>query len=299
MQDSPLVSIVIIAYNEEKYLSFAIESAINQSYENKEIIVVDDGSTDKTLDVANRYIDKIKIISQKNSGGCSSPRNTGLAAAQGKYVTFLDSDDILMPTKLATQVSLLELHPDAAMIINDYCNFDNEKLHLNHFSTCPLLTRKFEQCDSETLYFAAGTATEVLIEENFAIAVAPMFKTKVVQELGGYSTKLLSCEDFHLHYRVAMRWPIVVNNEIVFHRRIHGSNMSSNGLKMSYYYALSRLDLMRLEHSKYCKAALKKRVAGYLKSLIKNSIRNRNLPFFFKGMKVFYLYIKANGQIAK
>ncbi|KLT66633.1 glycosyltransferase family 2 protein [Pedobacter sp. BMA] len=103
----PLVSIIIPLYNAEDFVKDCIYSAINQTWENKEIIVVDDGSTDNSLNIVNSFNDeRITVISQKNKGA-SAARNKGLEAARGKYIQFLDADDILGTEKIATQVKSL------------------------------------------------------------------------------------------------------------------------------------------------------------------------------------------------
>jgi glycosyltransferase involved in cell wall biosynthesis len=104
----PLVSIVIPVYNSEKYLAACIDSAINQTWSNSEIIVIDDGSTDNSLKVAQNYAahPKVKIIRQKNKGA-SAARNTGLKEAKGDYIQFLDADDLLSPDKIEGQLQSL------------------------------------------------------------------------------------------------------------------------------------------------------------------------------------------------
>lgn len=95
MQAGPLISIVIPVYNVEEYLRAAVDSAVNQTYENKEIILVDDGSTDKSGEICDEYAATypcIKVIHQPN-GGLSAARNTGIKNSTGKYIAFLDSDD--------------------------------------------------------------------------------------------------------------------------------------------------------------------------------------------------------------
>ena len=92
-----LISVVIPVYNTEKYLKECIDSVINQSYNNLEIILVDDGSTDNSLEICNKYADmdkRIKVI-HKNNGGLSDARNVGIENANGKYITFVDSDDFI------------------------------------------------------------------------------------------------------------------------------------------------------------------------------------------------------------
>jgi len=104
----PLVSIIIPVYNSARYLDEAIQYALDQTWANKEIILVDDGSTDGSLDVAKKYQNEsVKVFSQANKSG-SSARNKGLHEAKGEYIQFLDGDDLLSPNKIAEQMDLLE-----------------------------------------------------------------------------------------------------------------------------------------------------------------------------------------------
>lgn len=102
----PLVSVIIPTFNRAATVGRSIESVLKQSYRPMEVIVVDDGSTDNTLDVLAEYGDRIRTIQQPN-GGPSSARNTGVAGAEGEIIAFLDSDDTWMPEKIAKQVDLM------------------------------------------------------------------------------------------------------------------------------------------------------------------------------------------------
>lgn len=107
----PLVSIIIPAYNAEQYLAETISSALGQTWPNTEIIVVDDGSQDNTLPIAKKFESgKVQIISQQNKGA-SAARNLGLKEAKGKYIQFLDADDMISPDKISVQVEALEKEP--------------------------------------------------------------------------------------------------------------------------------------------------------------------------------------------
>ena len=109
------VSIIIPTYNREKYLKAAIESALAQSYDNYEIIIVDDGSTDATQSIIHFYTEKFpqKVFSKyQNNSGATVARNNGLRMAQGELIAFLDSDDLYAETKLEQQVSLFKSNPD-------------------------------------------------------------------------------------------------------------------------------------------------------------------------------------------
>jgi len=110
---TPVVSVVIPAYNAAWCVGQAIDSALAQSFVDREIIVVDDGSTDDTPRVLAGYGSRIRIVSKPN-GGLSSARNAGVAAAQGEFVAFLDADDRWLPAKLARQVALMREEPRLA-----------------------------------------------------------------------------------------------------------------------------------------------------------------------------------------
>lgn len=107
----PLVSVVIPAYKAEQLIAETLASVRDQQYEPLEVFVIDDGSTDHTAKVAREFASSvIKVIEQKNSGACVA-RNLGLSLSKGKYIQFLDADDVLSPDKIASQVEILEQNP--------------------------------------------------------------------------------------------------------------------------------------------------------------------------------------------
>lgn len=112
---APLVSVIMPAYNTARYIREAIDSVLGQDYPAKELIVIDDGSTDGTLDLVRSYGDCVTLLTQQNQGSAVA-RNAGLAAARGDYIAFLDSDDVWLPGKLSLQVRYLQDHPDIGMI---------------------------------------------------------------------------------------------------------------------------------------------------------------------------------------
>src|ERR1700744_1176722 len=103
----PLVSIIIPLYNAGNYISETLQSALDQTWPNKEIIIVDDGSTDNSLAIAKSFESEfVKVLSQENKGA-SAARNKGLSIAKGEYIQFLDADDLLSPNKIAAQLEKL------------------------------------------------------------------------------------------------------------------------------------------------------------------------------------------------
>lgn len=115
MTAAPLVSVIMPAYNTAHYIREAIDSVLEQDYPNKELIVIDDGSTDGTVEVLRSYGDRITLLTQRNQGSAVA-RNAGLAAARGEYVAFLDSDDVWLAGKLRLQIDHLQRHPDIGMV---------------------------------------------------------------------------------------------------------------------------------------------------------------------------------------
>ena len=112
----PLVSICIGAYNRKDYIRECVDSALAQTWPNKEVVVVDDASTDGTREILQSYGKSIRLILRDaNSGICPITRNQAAASAQGEYVAFLDSDDVWYPEKLAKQVAFMESRPDVPL----------------------------------------------------------------------------------------------------------------------------------------------------------------------------------------
>src|SRR5262249_6685849 len=105
---TPLVSILIPAYNAERWISDTIQSALDQTWKHKEIIIVDDGSQDNTLTIARRFASKDVLVTQQVNQGASAARNKTFSLCQGEFVQWLDADDLLSPDKIEKQVALSE-----------------------------------------------------------------------------------------------------------------------------------------------------------------------------------------------
>jgi glycosyltransferase involved in cell wall biosynthesis len=121
--DTPLVSVLIPAYNAERYLAEALDSVLAQTWPNVEAIVVDDGSKDATLDVAHRYeSEAVRVISQPNAGAAAA-RNTAYAHCHGDFVQFFDADDVLAPDKLEHQVRRLQAEPEGTVATSAWARF--------------------------------------------------------------------------------------------------------------------------------------------------------------------------------
>ena len=125
MKEDRKVSIILCFYNEEKYLSIAIDSVLDQTYSNFELIIVNDGSTDKSEQIVRQYKDeRIKYISYTPNQHLAYARNRGLDAATGEFVGFFDADDIMRSDKIEKEICYFEQNPDTFLISGGYCLMD-------------------------------------------------------------------------------------------------------------------------------------------------------------------------------
>ncbi|MBN7768882.1 glycosyltransferase family 2 protein [Marinobacter daepoensis] len=263
----PLVTVIVPAYNAEKYIAETLTSICNQTYAPLEIIVVDDGSTDRTAEIIKTDFPNVRYVHQVNSGSCAAPRNNGLSLASGAYVTFLDADDIMTPDKIKTQVMELEANPYAVMTISNYRNFSIDKHEPDHFSTCPRISGELKKANTAYLTLTPEGCRAIMIDENFTSACSPLYRRKHLIDEKGYDISLRACEDFHLNYRIAMRGTVIVNPIIGFERRMHESNMSSDNERMLRYFIASRKDLARMESNPALAKALYHRISDVNRSL--------------------------------
>ena len=203
--DSPLVSVIVPAYNRADTLSQTLDSVLEQSYRHFELIVVDDGSTDSTAESVRKYNDQIQYIFQDNAGP-SAARNRGIAESQGRLVTFLDSDDLWLPTKLETQVRLMS-QLDASVVCclcnalmrqsdgREFASFDNAEL---------------EPSLDEGVWV---NVTQVLATRFVFFNQAVMVRREALLETGGYDESLWLMEDQDLALRLALKGKWAFTNE--------------------------------------------------------------------------------------
>jgi glycosyltransferase involved in cell wall biosynthesis len=129
------VSTIIPAFNAERTIAQAIESALAQRYDRHEIVVVNDGSTDATAGILERYRGRLRIVNQENRGA-SAARNAGIAHSNGEYLAFLDSDDLFLPEKLAVMTAALARHPGASLAFSEYGFIDDSGNEYRQSAIC-------------------------------------------------------------------------------------------------------------------------------------------------------------------
>lgn len=191
-----LVSVVIPAYNAERYIAATLASAVGQTHRELEILVVDDGSTDGTVAIVERFMaadGRVRLIRQQN-GGVASARNRGIAQAQGSYIAPLDADDLWHPRKLELQLAAMRRSPRIGCVTTWCCSIDVESRIL------------WEPVDGAR---CQGYVLPALILEHFAgCASSPLIRRRCVLEAGGYDEGLLhrdaqGCEDYKLLLAIA------------------------------------------------------------------------------------------------
>jgi glycosyltransferase involved in cell wall biosynthesis len=259
-----LVSVVIPAYNAAALIEETLQSIFRQTYQPLEVIVVDDGSTDNTVEVVRGFSGPVRLLRQANSGGCSSPRNHGLRFALGEFVTFFDADDLMVPTKIERQVAFLRSHAQCDTVLMDYRNFDEHgEAPSSHFDTCTQLRAAVAAEGHKEIRLASETANRILVSENFAIAGSPLIRRLVFQNVESFDENLRASEDFDLIYRLARHSGLGIIDEIGFLRRFHAANMSNRTEHVLRYKIESRAKLFASERDARNRRLLSRMIANY------------------------------------
>lgn len=209
---APLVSVVIPTYNSAQYLPETIESILSQSWQDFEIIIVDDGSTDNTQEVVEAFnSNKIRYIRQENSGGPSRPRNVGVQHARGKYISLFDSDDLMSRNKLAEAVAFLERYSDVGLLFAnfDVCNERGESFpgtFLDEFQTFRDLPKK--QVGEKWFVIESAVAYENLFCQNFIGTSGTVIPKTVFLSVGGFDESIAGPEDRDMWLRISRRYAL-------------------------------------------------------------------------------------------
>lgn len=216
---SPKVSIIIPAYNSERYIGDSLQSVLDQTVRDYEVIVVDDGSTDGTKVRVLAAKGPIKYIHQPNQGPAAA-RNTGIGAAKGELICFLDADDRWTPTKLQTQVEFMDLNPGVGLVFSDEEEFDDAGVH------CASLLSK---CAYHAELTAGTVITEPfqkLLQRNFIPTSTVMVRTACFKTTGLFDVTLKGPEDRDMWSRIAVSFPIACIPKVLGAKRVVASSVS-------------------------------------------------------------------------
>ena len=209
----PPVSVIIPCFNQGRYLGCALESVISQGFPRIEIVVVDDGSTDDTRRIAEKY-QGVKYVYQVNQGP-SSARNTGIKNSSGDFLVFLDADDWLLPEAIMTNLSYLRQNAELAFVSGS---------HKRVFTENGRTQNSIREIESDHYYH--------LLHSNYiGMPASAMFRRRVFDEFL-YDTALSVCEEYDLCLRIARKFPVRHHTKVIAAYRIHGPSQSSDPFLM-------------------------------------------------------------------
>jgi glycosyltransferase involved in cell wall biosynthesis len=206
----PRVSTIIPAYNAGVFIADAIESSLAQDYEPHDIVVIDDGSTDETADVAARY--PVRLLRQANRG-VAAARNAGIAACEGELIALLDADDRSVPGRIAAQVEIMLAKPDAVCVLGLETIFVEEGVEQPHW--IEVLPRN---------------------EDGTSVAYPPatgLYRRAAIEALGGFAEDMRMGEDGDLLMRLKESGGEVILADIpTVERRMHGGNLTADEARL-------------------------------------------------------------------
>ncbi|GHG67546.1 glycosyltransferase family A protein [Comamonas sp. JC664] len=221
-------SVIIPTYNRARLLEAALDSVFAQEEQDFEVLVVDDGSTDDTLETLARYGERVRVLQQRNAGP-GAARNLGIQAARGEYVAFLDSDDLWFPWTLATYRRVLEEAPGTSVVLGSSVDFSQPE-SLARVKREPLQVLRFAD------YLASAS------DKTPRTACVLAVRTEALRRVGGFTHARISGEDYDLLYRMGtepgfawVRAPAVVG-----YRKHAGS--TSTGMESAYRGAVYLLE---------------------------------------------------------
>lgn len=197
-------SIVIPLYNKETYIENTIKSVLNQTFTDFEVVIVNDGSTDKSVEKVSQFNDsRIKIINQKNQGA-SVTRNTGLENASSEFIAFLDADDLWFPNHLEVLKELIEKHPNVGIYASRYqLIFKNNHVYTPEFKGITsefsgIITDYFES----SFHYAVATSSSIVVP------------AKIFEEVGNFKPYISSGQDTDMWLRIALKHPVAISNKV-------------------------------------------------------------------------------------
>ncbi|HET9503947.1 MAG TPA: glycosyltransferase [Hymenobacter sp.] len=298
--DTPLISVVVPAYNAEKFIAETIESVLSQTYTNWELVVVDDGSVDGTKKIVGKYAEldkRIKYVYQANARQ-GVARNNGIRNSRGELIAFLDADDLWVPDKLLVQLQEIR----------------NKKVDLIFSESC-CFTGKFNDAGEYLAmgagkgYFSGQEGIEVFLEQN-RIPVLTVLTTREALAKVGFFTEditLQNAEDYHLWLKLLFSGCVFYGiPEVLAAYREHTSSVSGSDRLNLPYVIKVKADIMRLypEHSATVLRSINKTIVRRLDSLQKgadNSLFDEIGGYLriakkesFKPLFSFFKSIKAN-----
>jgi len=230
-----LVSVIIPTYNRAHLIGRAIESVLSQTYDCFEIVIVDDASTDGTERVIKHYTDKrIRYIRSDKNMGLGAARNIGIESARGKYIAFLDDDDLFEPRKLDVQVPILDNNPEFGFVYSDGLIFNIEepsKIELN-----PAVGRDSPREEFSRLFF---------MDPNIYVS-SFLVRRACFEDVGFFNERLAHHHDGDMFLRIALKWNVTFSDYPSTRVRNHPNRMSLDRIEMNKSILQSGLKILEM-----------------------------------------------------
>jgi glycosyltransferase involved in cell wall biosynthesis len=225
MKSLPLVSIICTAYNHEAFIAEALDSIQKQTYPNKEVFLIDNGSSDKTVKKIENWLSvnqpafAINKIYQQNLIPYCKSFNHALAQSKGKFVLDFSGDDILEPDHILHSVKRLEQFPDAAFCFSDALLFEDSDVGASFY--------RRDQNGSLLEDIKEGDRYRDVVASHCISSATLVFPAEVLKAIGGYDEEL-TYEDFDVMVRLTRKYPVVFSDHIGIRKRIHSKSFSSD-----------------------------------------------------------------------
>jgi glycosyltransferase involved in cell wall biosynthesis len=209
---APVVSVIMPCWNRERFVADAIRSVLAQTLAELELIVVDDGSTDNSRDVVASFRDRQVRCLHREHRGISAALNAGLAAAQGRYIARLDSDDVWLPEMLATQVAALEAHPEAGLA---YSRAECMDIHWTPLGMSWGYPLRYP-----------GETFRSMVYNDCTCNITVVCRRECFARVGGYDETLATSEDLDMWLRVARHYSFVFTDRVLARVRLHDGSIT-------------------------------------------------------------------------
>jgi len=288
-----LVSVIIPTYNRAKLLKRAIESVLNQTFQDFELIVVDDGSTDDTKEIVKSFNNqKIIYIYQENFGGAAGPKNVGIKMAQGKYIAILDSDDEWLPEKLQKQVTLFE-------------RSKNEKLGV---VGCDIYIIEGKNKRQYRMPRHKDIFKRILVTDDLGTGSTMIYKKEVFEKVGLFDENLKSGQDREMRLRLAQHYNFDFVDEFLVNYYYAQNGIASKGLNIekrekdwqyifekykNYYLADKKLysDKLRYDGTRYMMLGFRQKAQkSFMASIVKNPLNLKSYLYLFLSLFGVFWY---------
>ncbi len=226
-----MVSVLMPAFNRSQYIAASINSVLEQSYTNFELIITDDGSTDKTLDIIKQYTDeRIKVLSNEKNMGIAFTRNKLMQAAKGDFIMLLDSDDIALPGRMQTQIDYLLKHSDVLLVGSSVINIDDQNKELHRENENVVKETEPEQIKAMLLFRNCLCQSSLMIN-----------KAQLHGET--YDLNYPPYEDYELWCRLSRKHKLINETKPQVKYRMHATNVSTTtkeAIKMDLFNKISQ-----------------------------------------------------------